>query len=83
LKGIQRNPDNLNGLLWRTRSYISSSEGPPSQSARVMMERVRNETQAILSDLHQLMKVDFVEYQKKVEESDFSLFDEYEEIKLE
>lgn len=82
LKGIQRNPNNLSSLLWRTRSYIGASDGPPSQSAKVMMDKVRSDTESILNDLNQLFEKDFADYQSKVEALDYSLFKEYEPIRL-
>ena len=41
LKGIQRNPTNLQSKLYGARSYISQVEGQPSQMARLMLEQFR------------------------------------------
>lgn len=83
LKGIQRNPNNLMGLIWKTSSYIGSSDGSPSKSAQIMMDKVTHEISNVLSDLNQLMSNDFKAYQEKVEGLEFSLFEKYEPIKME
>ena len=41
LKGIQRDPNLLQGQLWRTSSYIRASNGSPNQSARIMMDQTK------------------------------------------
>ncbi len=82
LKGIQRDPDNLQGKLWRTSSYINASEGAPNQSARIMIEQTRKEVAAVLDDINRLMEKDFAEYRKKVEAVQFSLFKTWEPVKL-
>ncbi len=83
LKGIQRNPDLLQGQIWRTYSYIGASNGSPNQSARIMMDHTRKMVANILSDINSLMEKDFAEYKKKVSEVEYSLFKEYEAIKME
>ncbi len=82
LKGIQRDPDNLQGKLWRTSSYIGASEGAPNQSARIMIEQTRKEVASVLDDINRLMEKDFAEYRNKVEAVQFSLFKTWEPLKL-
>ena len=83
LKGIQRNPNLLSGQLWRTSSYIRASEGPPNQSARLMMDKTKKMVGDILDKINALMENDFAGYQQQVEAVDYSLFKEYEPIKIE
>ena len=83
LKGIQRNPNLLRGQLFRTSSYIGASNGAPNQSARIMINKTKKMVGDILAEINGLVENDFAEYQKKVEEIDYSLFEEYEPIKLE
>ncbi|MEO1261551.1 MAG: hypothetical protein AAFZ15_22290 [Bacteroidota bacterium] len=83
LKGIQRNPNLLSGQLWRTSSYIRASEGAPNQSATIMMDKTKQMVNDILDEINALMENDFTEFQQKVEETEYSLFKEYEPIKIE
>ncbi len=80
LKGIQRNPNTLNTTLFRTFSYIGSSEGAPNQAARLMLEKTRKEVTAVASDINAFFEKDFADYQKKVEAIKYSLFKEFETI---
>ncbi len=82
LKGIQRDPENITGHLWRTRSYIESSDGAPNQAARIMTEKVRKEVTDVLADINKLVEKDFAEYQKAVEALQYSLFKKFEPMKL-
>ncbi|MFQ5445795.1 MAG: WD40/YVTN/BNR-like repeat-containing protein [Saprospiraceae bacterium] len=83
LKGIQRNPNLLSGTLWRTSSYIDASDGAPNQAARIMMAKARKDVAAILGDINRLMEDDFAAYRKKVGEVQFSLFKDFEPVKME
>jgi photosystem II stability/assembly factor-like uncharacterized protein len=83
LKGIQRDPDNIMGKLWRTSGYIGASEGTPNPSARIMIEETRKEVTAVLNDINRLMEKDFTAYRKKVEAVQYSLFKEWKPLKLE
>ena len=80
LKGIQRDPENITGNIWRTRSYLESSDGPPNQNARIMTEKVRKEVAAVVADINRLVEKDFMEYQKQVEALKYSLFKTYKPV---
>ncbi|HFA49532.1 MAG TPA: hypothetical protein ENJ95_11010 [Bacteroidetes bacterium] len=82
LKGIQRNPSLLSGQLWRTSGLIGASDGAPNQSARIMISKTKDMVGDILGKINGLVENDFMEYKKKVEAMDFSLFGEYEKIGL-
>ena len=83
LKGIQRDPNLLQGQLWRTSSYIRASNGSPNQSARIMMDQTKKMVSDILSEINTLMDKDFAAYKKKVGEVQYTLFKEFEPIKME
>jgi photosystem II stability/assembly factor-like uncharacterized protein len=83
LKGIQRDPNLLQGQLWQTTSYIRASEGAPNQSARIMMNQTKRMVGDILNEINTLLEKDFAEYKTKVEGVDFSLFEEFKMIKME
>lgn len=82
LKGIQRNPDNVQGKLRRTSGYIDASEGAPNQAAQIMIEQTRKDVVAILDDINRLVEKDFSEYRKKVEAVQYSLFKDWQPVKL-
>ncbi len=82
-KGIQRNPNTLRSTLFRASSYIGNSEGEPSQSAQIMTEKARREVTDVVDKINALFENDFAEYQKKVEEVQYSLFKDYEPVKME
>ena len=82
LKGIQRDPNLLGGQLRRTSSYIGASDGAPNQSARMMMDQTKKMVGEILTKINELMDKDFAEYRKKVEAVDYSLFKEFDLIKM-
>ncbi|MEY3053112.1 MAG: hypothetical protein RLY31_2897 [Bacteroidota bacterium] len=74
LKGIQRDPDNIQGMLWRTGSYIGSSEGAPNTSARTMMELTRREVGQVAAAINALLEGGFAAYRRQVEAVPYSLF---------
>ncbi|NUN99801.1 MAG: hypothetical protein HUU01_04205 [Saprospiraceae bacterium] len=80
LKGIQRDPENITGNIFRTRSYLDSYVGAPNQNARIMTEKVRKEVAAVVADINRLVEKDFMEYQKQVEALKFSLFKTYKPV---
>lgn len=81
-KGIQRDPEKLNSILFTTSNYIRRSQSP-NQMVNFMMEKTKKRTQETLDKINNLMSNDFADYQKKVEAVRFSLFKKLEEIKLE
>ena len=83
LKGIQRNPSVLTARMRTLSRYIGASNGAPSQSAKVLFADVTEEIGEALDRINQLMNQDFKKYQEKVEAKEYSLFKDYEPLKLE
>ncbi|MFT6358169.1 MAG: photosystem II stability/assembly factor-like uncharacterized protein [Saprospiraceae bacterium] len=81
-KGIQRNPDELTSKLWPVMRYLRDSDGAPSQSAQILLRNLKTDMNAVLAKINGLMATDFKKYQEEVEKVQYSLFKEYEEIKL-
>ena len=73
-KGIQRNPTNLQSVLYGARSYIGQIEGAPSQMAEVMLERFREEGADYVQEVEAFFAEDFSAYREEVEAADLSLF---------
>jgi photosystem II stability/assembly factor-like uncharacterized protein len=83
LKGIQRTAENLGNTLRTAGRYLSEVDGKPSQMAQLSLERARKETREVLAKIHDFMTTDFAKYQKKVHAVQYSLFKEYEPVKME
>ena len=81
-KGIQRNPDELTSKLWPVMRYLRDSDGAPSQSAQILLRDLKQDMNEVLDKINGLMEKDFKEYQKAVEQVQYSLFKEYDEIRL-
>jgi photosystem II stability/assembly factor-like uncharacterized protein len=82
LKGIQRDPDNIQGRLFDASGRIGASDGAPNQAARRLIEQTRREVSHILGDINRFIEQDFSEFRKKVEGTDYSLFKNFEPLKL-
>ena len=82
-KGIQRDPNQLNSILFTTSRYIRSLQGSPNQMVQLMLQQSRTKTQSTLDKINTFMQEDFANYQQKVEAIQYSLFKKFEEIKLE
>ncbi|MEM9917160.1 MAG: hypothetical protein AAF990_03650 [Bacteroidota bacterium] len=82
-KGIVRNNNKLNSLLWRAGSYIGASQGPPNQMARFASREAKDRLQTILQRINQFFDTEWKAYREKVEAVQYSLFKDYESIKME
>ena len=82
-KGIHRNPNTLNGHLYKAVSYINSSDGSPNQMAQIAIEKAKKETEKALIEVNQFFEKDWSEYQKNAEAARHSLFKSFEPIKME
>ncbi|MEZ4960289.1 MAG: hypothetical protein R2830_10780 [Saprospiraceae bacterium] len=82
LKGIQRDPDNLMGKLYRTSGYIDASDGAPNQSALTMIALTKKELNTVVSEINRFLETDMEAYKKQVEGVQYSLFKEMKPVKL-
>jgi len=83
VKGIQRNPDNLNSSLWNATRYIRGINGTPSQMVRLTLDRARSHTQEVLDQINSFRDTDFAAYRQRVEALTLPLFKDLEPLKLE
>jgi hypothetical protein len=74
LKGIQRNPNNLNGFLGTARRYIGSSTGTPGANAQIALNKAKAQTQEVADKIATYMSSDWVELKEKVKSFDFDIF---------
>ena len=74
LKGIQRNPENLNAYLGNARRYVGSSYGTPGQNASHAVDKARARLKEVLAEVELYMNGDWLDYQEKVNNTDFKIF---------
>ncbi|MEM6396460.1 MAG: hypothetical protein AAF741_08940 [Bacteroidota bacterium] len=75
-KGIQRNPNNLGGVLGSASYYIGQTDGQPTQMATLALERARRETDAFIDKVNVFLEGDLMSFKKQVEEARLSMFGE-------
>jgi hypothetical protein len=80
LKGIQRNPTNLNGKLFSAFQYLRRSSGAPQQNAKNAVKNFENSLTEVLKGVNAFFEEDWAEYQKAVEGMQYSLFKEMEKF---
>ena len=76
LKGIQRNPNNLNAYLRTARRYIGSSIGKPGDNAMIALNKAVSKTQEVVDEIDQYMSSDWIDLKEKVESFEFSIFED-------
>ena len=74
LKGIQRNPNNLNAFLGTARRYISSSTGTPGANAQIALNKAKTQATEVSAKIAEYMSSDWVELKEKVKSFDFDIF---------
>lgn len=80
LKGIQRNPTNLNGKLFSAFQYLRRSSGAPQQNAQNAVKNFENALAEVLKGVNAFFEEDWAAYQKTVEGMQYSLFKEMEKF---
>ena len=76
LKGIQRNPNNLNAYLRTARRYIGSAVGTPGANAQVAMNKAKEQAAEVTEKIDAYMSSDWMELKEKVKSFDFDIFRE-------
>ncbi|MEM9885195.1 MAG: hypothetical protein AAF849_04825 [Bacteroidota bacterium] len=83
MKGIQRTSTNLNSTLYSVRSYLSDMENEPTQAIQHLMSKAKKETAEVIGQVNALVQNELAEYQAKVEQVQYSLFEVMEEVRME
>lgn len=76
VKGIQRNPEELNSYFWQARGYIEDSYGPPSPTAQLAIKKVEGATNQLLQRIDALLDSPWKTYKEAAEKIPYSLFKE-------
>ncbi len=82
LKGIQRNPKTLTGRLWRARSYLRATEGPPSPNGRIVIEEVTELAKEIIEGGNEFFKNDWLDFKARFEALELKIFEDIEPVKF-
>jgi photosystem II stability/assembly factor-like uncharacterized protein len=81
LKGIQRNPNNLTGVLGGVRRYINTSWGAPGDNAMATIRRSRIETDRVTAEVNKFFETEWNPFQQMVKDFQIDLFSGMEEKK--
>ena len=76
VKGIQRNPDQLNSVLFGALGYIRSSWSDPKENALLSFDKAKKMTEKTSTSVSTFMNGDWKEYQEKVAKLDVKIFKE-------
>jgi photosystem II stability/assembly factor-like uncharacterized protein len=76
VKGIQRNPEELNSYFWQARGYIEDSYGPPSPTAQLAIKKVEDATNQLLQRIDAVLGTQWKTYREAAEKVPYSLFKE-------
>lgn len=79
-KGIQRNPNTLNGLLGRPFDYIENNMGAPTADGRIAIENAKNALKNVLERINLLFDKPWTDYRNKAEVIKYSLFKDFERL---
>ncbi len=74
LKGIQRNPNNLNAFLRGGRRYIGSSYGEPGPNAMIAVQKAVSMATDVLTEVDTYFTKDWSDYKIEIEKIQFDLF---------
>jgi len=74
VKGIQRNPDQLNSVLFGALNYIRTSWGEPQENAMISLDRAKKMTLMTSSKVAAFFNGEWKTYQEKVAGLDVKIF---------
>ena len=81
-KGIQRNPKTLTGRLWRARSYLRATEGPPSSNGLILINEVKQQAKDIIRGGNEFFETDWKAFKTRFDELDLKIFEEFEPVEI-
>ncbi len=74
LKGIQRNPNNLNAFMRTARRYVGSSMGEPQENALIAMTKAQDRLTEVKKQVKAYFDGPWADLKNKVETHEFYLF---------
>ncbi len=82
IQGIHRDPSILSSRLHRAAFYLASSEGPPNQTQKLLIEQTRKQLENTLKKVNRFFEKDWVEYKEGVRKADLTFFKPYEPVSI-
>ncbi|HMX39170.1 MAG TPA: hypothetical protein PKD78_02540, partial [Saprospiraceae bacterium] len=79
-KGIQRNPESMNGDLFRALNYIGENTGAPNAAAQTAVSKAKRNADELIEKVNRLFDGPWKDYRAKVETIRYSLFKEFERL---
>ncbi len=83
LKGIQRNPNNINGRLGTTSWYLGNRWNELGENTANLIKNTSKDVDEAVEKINTFISEDFEEYKKEVNAYDFDLFKKLEKVKNE
>ena len=80
VKGIQRDPDNLNARMFNALGYIDGNLGGPNAAAQTAIATAKREAEELIAKVNALFDTQWKEYRTKVETVKYSLFKDFEKL---
>ncbi|MEM8583787.1 MAG: hypothetical protein AAGF87_05930 [Bacteroidota bacterium] len=75
-KGIQRNPNNLSGVLGSASYYVGQTDGQPTQMATLALARAKRETESFIERVNRFLQDDLMPFKEQVDEARLDVFGE-------
>lgn len=82
-KGINRNPDALDGVLGGASMMLNFNHFQPSPNTLIRVEDARKKANNVFEQVNRFFENDWKKYQEKVESAKYSIFKKYEALKVE
>ena len=80
IKGIQRDPDNMNAKLFNALGYIGGCQGAPNAVAQTAVTTAKQQAEGLINRVNTLFDTQWKDYRSKVEAVKFSLFKDFEKL---
>ncbi len=82
-KGIDSNYPALSNDIWRTSSYVYDSKGAMNATTQIAVQQIKEKIKDYIEQVNGFFENEWLEYQEKVNGIEYSLFKEYEAVKME
>lgn len=76
VKGIQRNPDQLNSLLFGASNYIRSSWTAPQENAMLAVQKSKVNTNLVINEVNSFISTEWKTYQMDAKTLEIKIFKE-------
>ena len=81
-KGIRRDPNTVNAMLYGARRYLGPTWGMPGPTQEVAMEQAEEAIRGALAEINAFFETDWPRYRNAVNAANVSFFDAYEPVRI-